>query len=274
MVAGFELAAELALEPADGALEERAAIALADVDARATSRSAGRRARSAAPAPAGRPRAARRRSRPPRAGARGTRPGARSRSRRAAARARARRATTPSGRAGCRRPRPWRRRPRRGSAASPLSAARRSPRRDVTAETENVGPGRLRPRPFSSRVSIRFCGCSLRRSDGLAERVAGQELLLRLVHLQVEGLVVRAERVGLPVDVGEDAGADDRGAVLRAVRPRAGCRGCRSRNRTCRCPCASGSCSRAASPCRRPSRTCRRRGCGRTCPAGRRRAST
>ena len=42
---------------------------------------------------------------------------------------------------------------------------------------------------------------TVRALDGLAERVAGEELLLRLVHLQVEGLVVGAERVGLPVDV-------------------------------------------------------------------------
>ena len=37
------------------------------------------------------------------------------------------------------------------------------------------------------------------------------------MHLQVEGLVVGAERVGLPVDVRQDARADDRGAVLGAV---------------------------------------------------------
>ena len=62
-----------------------------------------------------------------------------------------------------------------------------------------------------------------------------------------------AERVGLPVDVGRDARADDRRAVALACARPGGCRGCRSRNRTCRCPCASGSCSRASSPGRTPS---------------------
>jgi hypothetical protein len=52
--------------------------------------------------------------------------------------------------------------------------------------------------------------------DGLAERVAGEELLLYGVLLQIEFLVVRRERVRFPVDVGRDARADDRGAVALA----------------------------------------------------------
>src|SRR5215211_8905049 len=57
----------------------------------------------------------------------------------------------------------------------------------------------------------------LRALDRPAERVAGEERLLCLVHLEVERLVVRTQGVGLPVDVRQHPGPDDRRAVLRAV---------------------------------------------------------